>query len=606
MAAPTGLTLDEFKARLPILDVVGRRVKLTRRGRNDFWGCCPFHQEKTPSFHVREDRGVYHCFGCGAHGNAIDFVMALDGVEFPEALERLAEITGLPAPRRERDGPEPPRVDRTLYDANEAAARWFEQQLAGPSGRGALAYLERRGLDRPAIRKFRLGHAPAERTALKRALLAQGFTEAQLVELGLLVQPEEGGESFDRFRDRVMFPIEDGRGRILGFGGRALGEARAKYLNTPETPLFHKGALLYNLGRAGEAARRAGALFVVEGYLDVIALARAGIDHGVAPLGTAITEDQLKLLWRHADEPVLCLDGDAAGLAAAGRAAARALPLLEPGKSLRFVLLPAGEDPDSIVRQEGAEALRTRLASSLPLIDFLWGQLVGGQPLDTPERRAGLEKQLMDTAQQVGHRSVRDEYRRTLRDRLFQLWRARRDPRRQSALAQPPRLPVRLGDGDAGRMAERRLLLPFLHDPTLIDAFGDELHALELTDAGLDRLRHELLSWHPAAADGDAAQLDEHLARRGLGEVVRQVKGETGGTSWAPRLHGASVEPEDLRQMFRRYQELRSREAEIANIEQRELADFGKGMVGLARLDSLLNRSRSETDPDLDPTVPAR
>jgi DNA primase len=594
---PPGLTLDEFKARLPILEVVNARVKLTRRGRHDYWGCCPFHQEKTPSFHVRVDRGVYHCFGCGAHGNAIDFVMALDRLDFPEALERLAELTGIPAPRRE--GPAQPRIDRTLYDANEAAARWFEQRLQAQEGRAALGYLERRGLDLATLRRFRLGYAPADRQALKQALLARGFAEGQLVEVGLLVEPEGGGESFGRFRDRVMFPIEDGRGRIVGFGGRALGEARAKYLNTPETPLFHKGALLYNLARAGEAARRAGALVVVEGYMDVIGLARAGIDHGVAPLGTAITEEQLALLWKLADEPVLCLDGDEAGLRAAARAAERALPLLAPDKSLRFVLLPAGEDPDSIVGRHGAEALRRMLARTIPLVDFLWAQTVGGQPLDTPERRAGLEKQLMQAAQTIAHRSVREQYRRLLRQRLWELWRARGARPGASAprLSDPNRM--QLDDADVRRRAERRLVLPFLHDPSLLDLFADELLALDFMDARLGELRHELLVWHDGEREG-TPELNEHLVRRGFADVLREVTGASGAGGWSVRLQGCPTSPDEVRALFAEHRRRRARLDELDHLEAHDLQDFGKGMVGLSRLDALLNRAPADDEYDSD------
>ena len=248
--ADTHVTLEEFKARLPIVEIVARWVKLSRRGR-EHWGCCPFHNEKTASFHVVEAKGYFHCFGCGAHGNAIDFVMQVDKVDFPEALERLADITGIPAPQR--DGPQRPKVEPGLYEANEAAAVWLQRQLAEPAGRAASAYLARRGVTPELIARFRLGYGPNERLAMKKALLAQGFPDDLLIRAGLLVRPEDGSDSFDRFRDRVMFPIADARGRVVGFGGRALGEAKAKYLNSPETELFHKGSLLYNLARCGPA-----------------------------------------------------------------------------------------------------------------------------------------------------------------------------------------------------------------------------------------------------------------------------------------------------------------------------------------------------------------
>ncbi len=326
MADGGAISLEEFKARLPLIEIVARHVRLTRRGREHL-GLCPFHQEKTPSFTVSEAKGFYHCFGCGQHGNAIDFVMALEGLDFGQAISRLAELTGLPAPRRAGNA-EPP-VDRTLYAVNEAAARWLAGRLESAQGTEAAAYLAKRGLDAATILRFGLGYAPSERTALKRALQAEGYAEPSALEAGLLVQPEDGGPSFDRFRHRVMFPIHDRRGRIVGFGGRALGEARAKYLNTPDTPLFHKGELLYGLALARPAVRERGTVIVAEGYMDVIALAQAGFANAVAPLGTAVTEAQLALLWQQADEPVVCLDGDEAGLRAAHRLIERALPLLE-------------------------------------------------------------------------------------------------------------------------------------------------------------------------------------------------------------------------------------------------------------------------------------
>ena len=369
MADSGTITLEEFKARLPLVEIVARHVRLSRRGREHL-GLCPFHQEKTPSFTVSEAKGFYHCFGCGQHGNAIDFVMALEGLDFSQAIQRLAELTGLPAPRR--DGAPAPAVDQTLYAANAAAARWFAGRLESAQGAQAAAYLAGRGLDRDTILRFGLGYAPDDRTALKRALQAEGYPETTLLEAGLLTRPDDGDASYDRFRQRVMFPIQDRRGRVVGFGGRALGEARAKYLNTAETPLFHKGELLYGLALARPAVRERGTVVVAEGYMDVIALAQAGFANAVAPLGTAVTEAQLALLWQLADEPVVCLDGDEAGLRAAHRLIERALPLLKPGKSLRFALLPAGQDPDSLLRAArargaGAPARRRVAADRVPV-----------------------------------------------------------------------------------------------------------------------------------------------------------------------------------------------------------------------------------------------
>ena len=397
MVDRSAISLDEFKARLPLAEVVGRHVRLTRRGR-DLWGCCPFHNEKTASFHVVPDKGFYHCFGCGQHGNAIDFVMALEGVDFAQALQRLAELTGLPAPRLGGEGK--PRVDQTIYAANETAARWFAGRLQASDGAQAAEYLRGRGLDPAVIARFALGYAPDERTALKRAMLAEGYPEARLLEAGLLVQPEDGGASFDRFRGRVMFPIQDQRGRVVGFGGRALGAARAKYLNTPETPAFRKGELLYGLPLARAAIRERRTVIVAEGYMDVIALAQAGFAHAVAPLGTAIGEAQLALLWQLADEPLICLDGDEAGLRAGHRLIERALPLLQPGKSLRFGLLPPGRDPDSVLRARsgafpGAPALHLVLDEAIALLDFLWARETATRSPAVPQQRWALEQRYL-------------------------------------------------------------------------------------------------------------------------------------------------------------------------------------------------------------------
>ncbi|MFO1068612.1 MAG: DNA primase [Geminicoccaceae bacterium] len=523
MAGPPGVTLDEFKARLPLVDIVGRWVKLARRGR-EHWGCCPFHKEKSPSFHVVGDRGFYHCFGCGAHGNAIDFVMAVEGLDFGGALERLADLTGIPAPRRE--GPARPKAEPGLYEAQEAAVAWFRQQLAEPAGRAAAAYLTRRGVTPELAARFRLGYAPNDRTALKRALTGQGFAADLLVRAGLLVAPEEGGDSFDRFRDRVMFPIEDGRGRAVGFGGRALGEAKAKYLNSPETELFHKGRMLYNQARAQQPARAAGTLFVVEGYMDVIGLARAGIDHVVAPLGTAVTEEQLGELWRMAAEPVFCLDGDAAGLRAAGRAADRALPLLQPGRSLRFVILPAGEDPDSLVQQHGAEAARKALADSLPLVEFLWRQAVTGVALDTPERRAAAERDLMARLATIGDATLRSHYRRELGQRLRELWRPAPRGRGAKAPVAAPVAPTPQLAGiaqRAARRAEEALLEPFLLDPSLLRDLEEELAELHLADAELDALRAEILGWYADDPPLDAEALRTHLLAHGFEPLFEHI-----------------------------------------------------------------------------------
>ncbi|MGE5545495.1 MAG: DNA primase, partial [Solirubrobacterales bacterium] len=334
--------LDELRVRVPLAGVVGRRVKLARKGR-EHQGLCPFHNEKTPSFTVNEDKGFFHCFGCGAHGDAIGFEMRAGHLSFTEAVERLASELGLEVPAATPEERRQEQRRASLHDAMEAACVFFEHQLLGPAGREGLAYLKNRGLSDATIARFRLGWAPDSREALKGALMSDRLPEAMLVEAGLLKKPEHGGASFDLFRGRVTFPITDRRGRVIAFGARTMGDHQPKYLNSPETPLFHKGSTLYGLAHAREQARTRGVALAVEGYMDVIALHQAGFDYAVAPLGTALTEEQIQELWRLADEPILSFDGDSAGQRAMARAAERALPILVPGKSLRFAVLPHPE-----------------------------------------------------------------------------------------------------------------------------------------------------------------------------------------------------------------------------------------------------------------------
>ena len=449
------LSLEDFKARLPLAEIVGRYVKLTRRGR-EHQGLCPFHKEKTPSFNVVEDKGFYHCFGCGAHGTAIDFVMAIEGLGFPEALERLADLTGIAAPRRATAGQAEP--SQRLHAANAAAAAWFQAQLAGSGGKEAQAYLERRGLGREVVRGFGLGYAPNERTALRRALVGQGFAEAELLAAGVLAQADGGGEGFDRFRHRIMFPIADERGRVVGFGGRALGEARAKYLNTPETEIFHKGELLYNHQRASRAAREQKQVVLAEGYMDVIALGQAGLAHAVAPLGTAVTERQLALLWRLAEAPIVCLDGDRAGLAAAMRAAERALPLMRGGQTLRFAMLPDGEDPDSFLRRHGVEPLRAILDKAVHLSVFVWSAVnehsFRNLDLDRPEQIAALRHKLRSFELLATDRDIRQSLKQRFGELLGERLAGIREARQRTVASRSRSADHRYGKS-AGKGAGR-------------------------------------------------------------------------------------------------------------------------------------------------------
>ena len=410
--------LEELRARLPVSEVVGRRVKLKRAGR-EWKGLSPFQQEKTPSFTVNDQKQFYHDFSTGKHGNIFDFVMETEGVSFPEAVERLASMAGLPLPAVTPDAARHEQRRKTLYDVMELSAKFFADTLASRNGAKARGYLGDRAIS-PAVQlQFRIGYAASERFALKEHLGAQGISVEDMVEAGLLVHGDDIPVPYDRFRDRVMFPITDLRGRVIAFGGRALEKGvPAKYLNSPETPLFHKGDNLYNLSSARQAAHDGAALVVVEGYVDVIAMVGAGFPASVAPLGTALTENQLALLWKMADEPILCFDGDRAGQKAAYRAADLALPHLEPGKSLRFALLPEGQDPDDLARSGGRVAIEEVIGAARGLADMIWSREVEGGSFATPERRAALEARIGEITGGIRHEVVRRYYRQDLAERL--------------------------------------------------------------------------------------------------------------------------------------------------------------------------------------------
>jgi DNA primase len=540
MAFPPGF-LDELRARVSLADLVGRRVRLTRRGR-EHSGLCPFHNEKTPSFYVVEDKGFFHCFGCGAHGDAIGFLMRADSLDFIEAVERLAGEAGIAVPQQTPQERDRAQRQKTLLEALAAASGFYETQLWGPGGARAREYLTRRGLDEEAIRRFRLGWAPDDRQALRRALavglqptgLSRGeFPEALLREAGLLRVPDDGGAPYDWFRGRVMFPIGDRTGRVIAFGGRTLGDEPPKYLNSPDTPVFEKGRILYGWAAArANVARDAegSAVIVVEGYMDVIALHRAGFGGAVAPLGTALTETQLHELWRLAPEPVLCFDGDAAGRRAALRALARALPLLLPGRSLRFAALPPGEDPDSLIRGGAPDSFSRVLAAACPLSEMLWQTELNAGAIDTPERRADLERRLMTQAGLIADRAVQNEYRRFFRDRLFGLARPDRLAR-QSAPRSGNRHPsARTGAATAdiapplpplpGRLNREIVLGIFVAHPALIDDWVEDLAAIDFPEPELDNLRRTILEVVHTGPGLDAQTLRQHLASCGHAQTL--------------------------------------------------------------------------------------
>ena len=409
--------LDELRGRISLSGVIGRTTRLQKAGR-EFKACCPFHNEKTPSFTVNDDKGFYHCFGCGAHGDAIRWMTDQRGLSFIDAVRELAAEAGVEVPAPDPRAAQAAEQRHGLHDVVAAAQAWFVDNLGGERGAVARAYLTTRRFDAHTVTRFGFGYAPDDRQALKRAL-AQ-FDEALLIEAGLRIAVD-GREPYDRFRGRLMLPIEDRRGRVIGFGGRILEGDRSdapKYLNSPETPLFDKGSTLYNLHRAAPLARQSGRLLVVEGYMDVIALAAAGIPECVAPLGTALTERQLALLWQQVEAPVLCFDGDAAGRRAAMRAMARALPLLRPAHSLRIARLPAGLDPDDLVKRDGPRGIEALLGSAGTLVDTLWEHERDAAELETPEAKAGLKARLLGHVDTIADPDIRSLYRRELLDRF--------------------------------------------------------------------------------------------------------------------------------------------------------------------------------------------
>lgn len=417
--------LDELRSRVTLSTLIGRTVKVIRAGR-EYKACCPFHNEKTPSFTINDEKGFYHCFGCSAHGDAIRWMTDQRGLSFMDAVKELAAEAGMEVPAADPRAAKKAEEQASLRDVVQGAADWFTQQLGSSNGAPAREYLAKRGISDATRKAFGFGLAPESRSALKEAL--KKFPTAMLVESGMLIAVDDK-EPYDRFRGRLMIPIRDARGRVIAFGGRILGDGEPKYLNSPDTPLFDKGRTLYNLDKASPASRQTNRIIVVEGYMDVIALAEAGIADAVAPLGTALTEAQLGMIWRMVPVPLLCFDGDAAGQKAAMRAAARALPLLRPGFSLAFATLPAGQDPDDIVRARGAAGFLEILADAQPLVERLWTHEVAAGPLATPEERAALKTRVLAHADAIEDADVRHHYREAFRERLDTLF-ARRQPDR--------------------------------------------------------------------------------------------------------------------------------------------------------------------------------
>ncbi|MCB1652391.1 MAG: DNA primase [Alphaproteobacteria bacterium] len=553
--------LDEIRSRLNLSDVIGARVRVTRAGR-EFKACCPFHKEKTPSFTINDDKQFYHCFGCGAHGDVIGFVMHHDGLSFIEAVELLSAQAGLQMPKPDPQAVKRAEQEKGLHELMGAAADWFQARLEDEAARDILAYAEQRGLNEQARVQFRIGYAPADGQALRSFLRQEGFSDAQMIEAGVLKTSTRGGEPYVFFRERLMFPVADRRGRVVAFGGRILPESlRApssgdftppKYINTADTPLFDKGRMLYGESFARQAVRDGHSLIVMEGYMDVIAAHMAGFKGAVAPMGTALTDDQILSLWSMNGDsekvPVLCFDGDNAGRKAAGRACDNILPLLKAGQSVRFAFLPEGEDPDSLLRSSGRGALQKILAGALSLFDFIWFSHTTGRSFDTPEARAGLSKALMQQVATIKEQDVQQHYKALVRARISE------------AFFKPAgRGPVQAGRGGGGRLqrpgalrppaivkhkdavVEKVLLAALLNYPALYDLVEEAFGHCHFSIPRLEALRLRMIALFDNGDEAlESKEVSSILAGEGFAQEISDILCES------VYLHAAFCRPDSL------------------------------------------------------------
>ena len=547
--------LDELRSRVTLSDVIRKHVRLTRAGR-EFKGCCPFHNEKTPSFYVNDDKQFYHCFGCGAHGSVIDYVMRHDNLSFPESVEAIAMMVGMQVPQSAPEDIEKAKKEKSLYSLMDDATKWMEAQLRLPANKVPYQYMKDRGVSDDVMAAFRIGYAPDDRQAIRKHLAGLGYTDAQMIEAGVTKTSENSKEPYAFFRERVMFPVPDRRGRIVAFGGRILpdhlrapdrGDYKpAKYINSTDTPLFHKGRMLYGEPHARMAAGEDQPIIVVEGYLDVIACFRAGYRGAVAPLGTALTEDQILVLWKMIPQdskvPILCFDGDNAGRRAASRACERLLPLLKASHSAKIAFLPEGEDPDSLVKAKGKDALQAVLESAMNLVDFLWLDHTEGRSFDTPEERAGLSGTLEGLSSRITDRTVQHYYREAFREKIRkafapvqnnnagqrQPWQPRPNNYQASGkfgkpLPQQPITPLRRPSFGKAGLFPTALLACVINNPAIFSDIEEDLGHLHLPENALDRLRQAVLSTlgRDPALDGEG--LRTHLIGRGFEKELGQV-----------------------------------------------------------------------------------
>ncbi len=544
--------LDEIRQRLPISQVVGEHVLWDRRksqpGKGDFWACCPFHGEKSPSFHADDRRGRYHCFGCGVSGDHFRFLVEKAGMSFPEAVEKLAGQAGVPMPARDEREEQRQETRRSLLDVMELATKYFEAALSHNIGARARGYLFERGVSPAAQTRFRLGFAPDSRNGLKEHLAANGVSAQEMLDAGLVVQHEDAAIPHDRFRNRVMFPITDFKGRVIAFGGRALSpDVPAKYLNSPETELFHKRLVLYNGQAARQAAREGRSVVVVEGYLDVIAAVSAGFEGTLAPLGTALTEEHLQLLWQMSDSPILCFDGDEAGQRAAQRAADLVLPVLKPGQTVRIATLPEGLDPDDLIKAHGRDAFAEVLERARALSDVVWALETGGQLPATPEQRAALEKRMRERANSIADHSVRRHYLQDFEEKLRAFfaparaaWVREQGARRNSVRSSftqgrtAPQVPVsdglrnsrllRTGKAAEPTPREATIIMSLVNHPALAEERLEALAGLDFETSQAQSVMAAILDLaaHEHALDGPG--MTQALEARGFGPLLERMR----------------------------------------------------------------------------------
>lgn len=604
--------LDEIKARTRVSDIVGRHVKLKRQGR-EFAGLSPFTNEKTPSFFVNDEKGFYHCFSSGKHGDSISFMMEVEGLAFPEAVERLAGIAGVPMPAKDPDAARKAARSKKLVSWTEEAQHFFAASLKRDMGIDARRYLQGRGLGPEDWARYGIGFAPDSFDALRDHLLQKGAPMADLISTGLLIEPEDRNrQPWDRFRNRIMFPISDARGRLIAFGGRAMSkDQKAKYLNSPESPLFHKGSVLYRYPEARKALsdpkNPARGLIVAEGYMDVIALSRAGFDHAVAPLGTALTEDQLDLLWRAGPEPILCFDGDRAGLGAAYRSLERALPKLRPGQTLRYAMLPTGLDPDDLIREKGARAMAEVLEAAIPLVDMLWRREAEREELSTPEAKAGLKDRIFSALREISHEGVREQYQTALLAKFDAAYGrgAGRKPyskggsqwRRKGAPPPSSSLKAKMGrmsETGAGRMPrEKRLMGAILRHPELLARVDEIFFELKFDTPAMAALQKAVLSYLREGKPVDKSAIRAHIEDQGLAAELKLFSA-FGNASAALALAGPDSDAAVLEAEWLREAAIHQ-EFDVAETQRAEFRDRMNAVIRDGDRETMLKLMRRAT-----------